>query len=83
MKVLIIVPKKNIPLASKRNAIKRVLRETFRVNSYIVQQKLKEKKISLNIAIIYSAKEITSFNVIEGKMKLVLNRLKTLNELAD
>ena len=79
MQVLITVPKNKIKLASKRNLLKRRIREAIRLNKQTICSILEEKNKKINIAIIYQNKKIITYNDIEEKIKLLLARL--INEL--
>lgn len=77
--VMISVPKKNVKLASKRNLIKRRINESFRLSKEGLYNNLELINKKLKIAIIYQKKEIDSYNSIEQKINLLLDRLlKTL-----
>ena len=69
--VLFSVPKKIVSLATKRNKIKRLLKESYRINKKILQKTDKE----LHIAFVYLSTETPNFNTIEEKIKLILQRL--------
>ncbi len=72
---LIVVPKRNIKLATNRNIIKRRIKEAFRLNKSALYSTLSTKDKQINIAIIYQKQEIISYKLIEEKIKLTLNRL--------
>ena len=72
LKFLISVPKKNINLATKRNRIKRQIRELLRHKKSQLTQKL-EKKI--NIAIVYKKRETYSYDVLDEKITVLLSTL--------
>ena len=74
-KTLIVVPKKNIKNAANRNILKRRVREAFRIYKSCLYAKINSKKQQLAIAIIYQEQEILPYNVIEEKIKLILDRL--------
>ena len=50
--ILISVPKKLIPLASTRNKIKRLIKESYRKNKSDLLVEIKNKNIELNIILI-------------------------------
>lgn len=75
-RVLFIVSKRNIRLATQRNYIRRRIKEAYRINKFGLNYKLKEKNKLIDIAIIYNHKESMSFNLINEKIKLILNRLE-------
>ena len=68
LKVQIIVPKRNVVSAVKRNHIKRQIREAVRKNKYFLIQHLREKQICLNCAILYQVKQQKSSAIIEEKI---------------
>ena len=70
LRLLISVPKKTIPKAVDRNKAKRLIRESFRLNKNLI-----ENKNELHLALIYLSPEIPKFNVIEEKIKVILQRL--------
>ena len=75
VQTLIVVPKKNIKNAANRNILKRRMREAFRIYKSCLYAKINSKKQQLAIAIIYQEQEILPYNVIEKKIKLILDRL--------
>ncbi|MDR1723226.1 MAG: ribonuclease P protein component [Tannerella sp.] len=72
--ILVSVPKKRIRHAVGRNRIKRLIRETYRLNkgNFIMNQK------SLHIAFTYVTNEILPYSNIEKAMLKALNQLQTL-----
>lgn len=71
-KIVISVPKRNIPRAVDRNTIKRRIREAYRVNKeYLAAHKIP----SLHIAVLYTSKEISTFKLIEDKVILSLHKI--------
>ena len=75
LKVQIIVPKRNVVSAVKRNRIKRQIREAVRKNKYFLIQHLREKEICLNCAILYQVKQQKSSAIIEEKIISLFQRL--------
>ena len=72
---LILVPKRNISLATKRNILKRRINEVFRLNKGKLYAKLNERNKQINIAIIYQKQEIQTYKIIEQKINLLLSSL--------
>ena len=73
--ILISVPKKIIPISTKRNKIKRLMRESYRRNKNILE--LDNQRII--ISFIFLSSEIPTYNSLEEKIKVILHRLN--NEL--
>ena len=68
---LISVPKKIIPLSTKRNKIKRLIRESYRLNKNILQL----DNHGINISFMFLSSEIPEYNSLEEKIKVILHRL--------
>ena len=74
--ILITVPKRNFKKAVDRNRIKRLIREAYRLNKHIIYEHLGQNNIRLNLAFIYTAKSILSYQEIERKIILILQTIK-------
>ncbi|MDR0699765.1 MAG: ribonuclease P protein component [Tannerella sp.] len=75
--VLISVPKKRIRHSVRRNRIKRLIREAFRLNKNESSDLCKQKGTQLHIAFIYICNEIKTYADIEKSM---LKALKIIRE---
>ena len=73
--ILISVPKKKIKLAVKRNRIKRLIREAYRLNKTCLINHLQEKDCGLLIAFLFVGNEICCWNTIEESMQKALKIL--------
>ena len=69
--ILISVPKKIIPLSTKRNKIKRLIRESYRTNKDILEL----DNQGINISFMFLSSEIPEYNSLEEKIKVILHRL--------
>ena len=75
LKSIIVVPKKKIRLAVKRNVINRRMKEAYRLNKIEFENMLKSKKLKLSIAIISQSRKILPYKNVEEEIKLILERL--------
>ena len=73
--ILISVSKRNFKHAVDRNLLKRRIREAWRQNKAGFYNYLVDKNNSCVISVIYMSKEIGSYQKIEQKIILVLQRL--------
>ena len=81
-KVLISVPKRNFKRAVDRNRIKRLVREAYRHNKYILWPPGKKAGCiyPLLIGLIYTAKVHLDYEEVERKIILILQQLLEKNE---
>ena len=75
-KILISIPKRNIPKANQRNMLKRLLKECYRKQKQSLYQVLFQKEKQIIFAIIYQKTETLKYNELESEINLILNRLK-------
>lgn len=75
VKVLVGVPKKRFKRAVKRNRLKRLMREAYRLNKILLIDKCTEKNMHLDIAFNYVSDDEMDFATIQSKMKIALHRI--------
>lgn len=75
MQVVFIVSKKNIREATRRNRIRRQMKEIFRLHKAATIEICNTKKIQIALAIIFQAKIPIPFKELEHKIILLLHRL--------
>jgi len=73
--VLVSVPKKRFKRAVKRNRLKRLMREAYRLNKQLILEKLNEKQLQIHIAFNYVSDDELDYATREKKMKISLGRL--------
>jgi ribonuclease P protein component len=73
--VMVSVPKKRFKRAVKRNRLKRLMREAYRLNKFILADKLIEKNLQIHIAFNYVSNDELDFAAIEKKMKVALGKM--------
>ncbi|NDP19619.1 MAG: ribonuclease P protein component [Paludibacter sp.] len=81
--VMVSVPKKRFKRAVKRNRLKRLMREAYRLNKQMLIEKLNEKELQIQIAFNYVSDDELDFATVEKKMKLALQKIIDIIELSD
>ena len=72
--ILISVPKKRFKRAVKRNRVKRLIREAYRLNKNALWESLHLSEKGLLIAFVYVGNEICNFSTLNASMKKAINR---------
>jgi len=75
IKSIIVVPKKKIRLAVKRNIVRRRMKEAYRLHKIMLENILKDNDLQLSIAMIYQKENILPYKTMEEEIKLILERL--------
>ena len=75
LKVAISIPKKKLSKARQRNHVKRLVREAYRKQNSILVEKLLQENKSINLMLVYTLSSILSYNEIEDKISVTLQRL--------
>jgi len=73
--VMVSVPKKRFKRAVKRNRLKRLMREAYRLNKQILTEKIEEKQLQIHIAFNYISNDELEFATVEKKMKIALEKI--------
>jgi len=73
--VMVSVPKKRFKRAVKRNRLKRLMREAYRLNKQELTEKLNQKEMQIHVAFNYVSDDVLDFAQVEKKMKVALLRL--------
>ena len=72
VEVLFSVPKRNHKRANKRNTLKRRMREAYRLNNEALHAAIKEQGKELDIALVYSTKDLLPYKTIENAVRKIL-----------
>lgn len=75
VRVMVAAPKKRFKSAVKRNRLKRLMRESYRLNKSILIDKCIEKNINIQIAFNYVADVELDFKTIQAKMRSALTKI--------
>jgi len=78
LKAAFSVSTKNFKKATNRNRIKRLMRESYRLQKTSLQVRLKELQKCLSIFIIYTGNTLPEYENIYAKMGKILSRLEKL-----
>ena len=71
------VPKRSFRKATDRNRLKRRIRESYRKNKQTLYEELKKKNLHIALMVVYIAKSELSYQEIERKMILSLQKIIT------
>ena len=80
VRLLVSVSKKRFHHAIKRNCVKRLIRESWRRNKASLYEICEKDNISVDVALVYTATVIHSYEEMFAKMKKVVNELINRNE---
>jgi ribonuclease P protein component len=77
VQVMFSVPKKFHKRANKRNLLKRRTREAFRQSAEreVLRQRARERSCAVNLAFIYSTKEVHSYKTINNAVQRILGQI--------
>ena len=75
VEVMFSVPKKFHKRANKRNVLKRRSREAYRLHKQQLVAKAAEQGIALDMALVYSTKEVLSYKTIEYAVQRILGQV--------
>jgi ribonuclease P protein component len=70
--------KRNFKKAVDRNRVKRLLRETYRLNQHALESAMEGKNASLQVFFIFVDKSIPTFALLQDKMLICLQRLQKI-----
>ena len=72
IEVMFSVPKKFHKRANKRNLLKRRTREAYRLNREELCERISQAGVEVNLAFIYSTKEVHSYITVENAVQKIL-----------
>lgn len=75
VEVLFSVPKRNHKRANRRNLLRRRTKEAYRLNKQSLWQCAEAKGVAVDLALIYSSKEVLSYKAIENAVRRVIEEV--------
>ncbi|MBO5890077.1 MAG: ribonuclease P protein component [Alistipes sp.] len=72
VEVLFSVPKRYHKRANKRNTLRRRMKEAYRLNKATLTQSATQRSMSIDMALVYSAKEVLPYKTIEHAICKIL-----------
>ena len=75
VEVLFSVPKRYHKRANKRNTLRRRMKEAYRLNKAILSAAAEAKGYGVDLAIVYSSKEVLPYKTIENAICKLLNEV--------
>ena len=75
VEIMISVPKKFHKRANKRNLLKRRTREAYRLSREELRAKVVEQGVVLNVALVYSTKELHTYKTISNAVQRILEQI--------
>jgi ribonuclease P protein component len=76
LKIVISVPKRNFKRANKRNHIRRLIKESYRINKQQLQETLRSNRKTIRMMFVYQIKEELVYQDILPKVIKVLQELE-------
>ena len=70
------VSSRNFKKAVDRNRIKRIGRETFRLENGMLKEKVKASGVRLSLFLNYTGRELPNFHLVKEKIKIILRKLE-------
>lgn len=77
-KSMFVVPKRRFKSAVDRNHIRRLMKESYRINKQVLYDTLKSKDTYIYLAFIYIGKEEITFKLMQKPMLKVFNKIDEL-----
>lgn len=75
VRVMFSVPKRNFKHAVKRNRVKRLMREAYRLQKHIITDIAKEKNISIHVALCFISSELPTYKTMYKKTTRIVHTL--------
>lgn len=75
VKVMVSVPKKRFKRAVKRNKLKRLMREAYRLNKELLVEDARKNDLQIHLSFNYVSNDEVDFETMDKKMKSTLQRL--------
>ena len=77
VQIVVSVPKRIVKLATKRNRLRRQIKEIYRQNKSNLLSQYEDRDEGLALFLVYTGKENETYNYLEAKLKVVLKELES------
>lgn len=75
VRIAVSVSKKKFKLAANRNRIKRLIRETYRLEKHLIYSLFQEQSVQLDLLIIYTENKLLDYKQVQNGMRILIKKM--------